>query len=178
MTYVSGVHALCSRGAERTEIGATPPVAALLFAPNTDEVLNEMLSLNSDVKIAEMEIFAALAGKMPGDKLWIWYVSVWKEYKAKWNEFFARNKGFWSRFMSTKGIYNKTRIYRDELIAHRKTVATLGMRFQSPEPSAIADTSLLPSSASMNTFLRAVLYILIGVGALMILNMLVNLFRR
>ncbi len=159
--YQMGLDAgLSQAGLSQAEVG-------LILAPNTDEVLEEMLSLDADVKTASREIFAAVGNKGLDDPLANFFVKgAWHDFVAKWDGFFAGNKSFARRFISTSGIYNKTQDFRREFLGLRKNAEGLGVKFVSSPVEAKESVSEL---AGLFRGLKLILLIAAGVIVAIIL---------
>jgi len=133
----------------------------LVLAPNTDEVLNEMQALDADVKVMHKVLFGVEGGGTEFDK---WFSGQWAGFLGKWNRFFENNKGFWSRFISTSGIYNQTQEFRKELIGLRGEAEELGVDFKIPDFSEPKEeVSLTGRIASLAKFVVVSVVIIGGV---------------
>jgi hypothetical protein len=153
----------------------------LIIAPNTDEVLNEMNELNADIASTGKQLFDKMEGLNRDDPLVKWFVDgPWGNFVVKWKDFYSDNKGFWSRFISTTGIYNSTQDFRKEFLGMRDIAESkFGMHFLD-NPHDPKDKSDL--WGSFEKFMKGIgkyfVYGAIAVGAILILWIIVSLVRK
>lgn len=167
--------ALISTGWAREALASNAggAVVGLVFAPNTDEVLNEMNNLDADIKVAHKELFDI---EPKTAEQTTFFLGPWLAYLRKWDQFNKRNRGFFARFMSTSGIFNTTLEFRAELLALRAKAKELGFQLQTVEPAKPKESVALIDkvTGSLTGAIKVAILAIVAIGAAIIIVMLVK----